>query len=94
MKKIVFLLVVLAVHLSALQIDECKIDLYYANGIMMQDDEKQARNDWQERVDDLLSEYPYFQKNVGTIEVAYNMSDGMVADMWESFLQKVDLDQN
>ena len=62
MKKIVFFLLVLALQLSALQIDECKVDLYYANGIMMQDTAEQAEEKWKTRVDDLLSGYPYSEE--------------------------------
>ena len=95
MKKIFLLLVLLLCTLygrDIAEIDEYKVDLYYANGIMMQDSAEQAEDTWKVRVDDLLSAYPQLQTNVGDIKVSYNLSEGMVADMWESFLQKVQLE--
>ena len=92
MRKIVLALLLAVASLHAIEIDEYKVDLYYANGIMMQEDEKQARKDWQRRVKQLLQNYPNFQKRVGKADVSYNLSDGMVADMWEAFLQKTQLD--
>jgi len=92
MRKIVLLFLLAIVSLQAIIIDEYKVDLYYANGIMMMDSEDEAREDWQARANDLLLNHPELQKHIGKIDVAYNLSDGMVADMWEAFLQKTQLE--
>ena len=92
MRKILYLFLVCFSVLYATVIDENKLDLYYANGIMMQDDEDKAESIWKARVDVLLEKHPNYYKRIGKVDVAYNISHGMVADMWEAFLQKVDLE--
>ena len=92
MKRIFFLILLVAIGLHGTEINECKVDLYYANGIMMQDDEKQARNDWQRNVNKLLIKHPNTLSRIGNIDVAYNISKGMAEDLWEAFKQRVDLD--
>ena len=93
MKKLFLFIWLVTLSTNAIaQIDECKVDLYYANGVMMQDTEAQAQDRWGERVDDLFAKYPQLKNRLGKTDVAYNISEGMVADMWESFNQKVGLE--
>ena len=82
MRKILLLLLLCLGAAKAVVIDECKLDLYYANGIMMQDSAEQAEDKWRARVDDLLQKHPNHYRHIGNIGVAYNISHGMVADMW------------
>jgi len=86
----IFLTALLKAEVSV--IDETKVDLYYANGIMLQDSEAKSQIKWEEQVDDLLFQYPQLQAKLGKTDVSYNISNGMVADMWEAFMQKVDLE--
>ena len=88
MKKILFFLVLLFSSLNALEIDERKVDLYYANGIMMIDDKEKAQRIWQKRVDKLLQKRLILTEDIGNVDVSYNLSNGLAADMWEAFNQK------
>jgi len=92
MRKILYFFLVCFSILYATVIDENKLDLYYANGIMMQDSEAESDEIWRMRVQALLKKHPNYYKRIGKVDVAYNISHGMVADMWEAFLQKVDLE--
>ena len=89
MKRILFLILLIGVGLHGTEINECKVDLYYANGIMMQDDEKQARNDWQRNVNKLLIKHPNTLSHIGNVDVAYNISKGLAEDLWESFKPRI-----
>ena len=95
MSRIVFLILLAGLHLCSaetIEIDEYKVDLYYANGIMMVEDKDHAELVWNKRVKRLLKKHPTIQAHIGKAAVAYNLSDGMIADLWESFLQKIQLD--
>ena len=49
MRRLLLLLLLLKITVFAAnikEINEYKVDLYYANGIMMVDDEDQAKSDW------------------------------------------------
>ncbi len=91
MKKILFLLCLSVITLYA-TIDERKIDLYYANGIMMLEDEDIARKIWKQKADDLLATDPKIKKYISDIDIAYNISNGFANDMFEAFLQKTALE--
>jgi hypothetical protein len=92
MKKVLLLLIFTTLFIKAEFFNECKFDLYYANGIMMQDTEAQSQDKWEVRAKQLLSQYPQLKERLGKTDVAYNISEGMVADMWEAFQQKVALE--
>ena len=49
MKRFIVLFLLVYSTLYA-EIDEYKVDLYFANGIMMQDTEAQAQKKWEKRV--------------------------------------------
>lgn len=72
------------------KIDECKSDLYYANGILIQKSKFEAEKIWEEKALALLSNTPEFSKNIQEYKVAYNHSDGVVSDLFESFIQKTE----
>jgi hypothetical protein len=66
MKKIVHIIVMIAVGISLLganAVNECKSDLYYANGIMMKYSEKVARKMWQKKAKDLLFSYKEYKNH-------------------------------
>jgi len=50
MKKILVSFFIFINFLYSVEIDEHKVDLYYANGIMMQETKKQAERTWEKRV--------------------------------------------
>jgi len=68
-------------------IDECKSDLYYANGIMMNETEQNATLIWKDKVDDLLLTKPEIFNKLANILVAYNKSEWFDDDIYESFEQ-------
>ena len=74
------------------EINEYKVDLYYANGIMIIESERDAKKDWRREANRLLINHPDLLKHIGEIDVAYNISHGFAADIWEAFLQKTNLE--
>ncbi|KIM09622.1 MAG: hypothetical protein KU38_08745 [Sulfurovum sp. FS08-3] len=74
--------------------NEYMVDLYYANGIMMQEAEKEAKKIWRIRANDLLQSKPILWTRIANVEIAYNISKGFAKDMFEAFLQKVALEPN
>ena len=68
-------------------IDECKTDLYYANGIMMPDSEEKALMKWRKKAYDLLFSKPETYKKISDIKISYNISESFLADISESFEQ-------
>jgi len=60
MKKILLVLLFVITFIKAdgaNSYNEYKIDLYYANGIMMQDDEVESEEIWERKSEELLSKY-------------------------------------
>lgn len=88
MKRILLFLLLLVSCSNALEIDEQKVDLYFANGIMMMDSERQAKVIWRRQAAELLVKRPILAENVANVDVSYNLLNGLAADMWESFNQK------
>jgi len=81
MRKIFLILIFILSYLHAenvtKEINEYKVDLYYANGIMMMESEAEALYRWQNQVDELvLFAHPELQKFIGKKEIAYNISHG------------------
>jgi len=92
MKKIAHILIVFIFGISTLganAINECKSDLYYANGIMMKYSEKDARDMWQDEADNLLSSYQEY-KSIEKIDISYNSSQGFLDDLLEALEQMMD----
>lgn len=69
------------------KIDEYKVDLYYANGIMIQDLKIEARRLWKNQVKELLSNNVDERNQIGMIEISYNMSQSFFDDVFESLEQ-------
>jgi len=91
MKKVLVSLILLISCASA-EINEHKVDLYYANGIMMQDSEYVTQVIWERRVATLLAQHEHFMDKIAKTDIAYNISESEIEDLWEAFLQKVSLD--
>ena len=83
----ILLFVILAVNVQAEGIDECKSDLYYANGIMMKYSEKDALDMWKDEADTLLVSKPKIYPKIANIKISYNISQGFLDDLLESFEQ-------
>lgn len=72
------------------KIDECKSDLYYANGILIQNSKFEAERIWKVKAKELLANNPELRKNIHSYKVAYNHSYGTTSDLFEAFLQKAE----
>ncbi len=94
MKKILLIVGFLTTFINAETYDETKVDLYFANGVMMQESEYESKEIWKERVKNILSRYPRLNDRIGKTDLAYNVSEGIISDMWEAFMQKVSLEEN
>jgi len=89
MKKI-FLLLFIFVSIAFSAIDECKTDVYFGNGILTK---QQSAKDNAYLLEESIKEkfgLDYYNKHIGKVEEAYNHTDGMLADLLESFVQKTD----
>jgi len=68
-------------------IDECKSDLYYANGIMIDVEADIAEVNLYEKVNDMFINNQEAFNKLGKIKVSYNASQGFLDDIFESFEQ-------
>ncbi len=89
--KIISLSMLISISLFAnvQKIDECKIDLYYANGIMIDMDVTQAKHElrWNDMVDDMFISNPEEYKKIANAKISYNRSQGFDDDIYESLEQ-------
>ncbi len=83
----IILFAVLSVNIQAENIDECKSDLYFANGIMMKYSEEDALRMWQKEAKKLLTSNPDIYSTIENIKISYNVSQGFLDDLIESFEQ-------
>ena len=69
-------------------IDECKTDVYFGNRILTE--KKDARTNAGIFRDTIIEKFglDYYNKHIGKVEETYNHTDGMLADLLESFVQK------
>jgi len=98
MKKIFIILFLLLTVTQAQNIDECKVDLYYATDIILPEDERDSEKIWKKQSRELLKKYPQLKERIGERKVAYNISEDIMSDYlvkakndstvkigWESF---------
>jgi hypothetical protein len=78
--KLIITLIFFSVLSLFAEIDECKSDIYFANGIREERSKKEVLADWKNIVDEM---------SLGNAKVAYNKSEGFVNDLLEAFYQKV-----
>ena len=83
----ILLFLIVAVNLHAENIDECKSDLYYANGIMMKYSEEKALRMWKKEVEKLLLSNIEVYAKITNVKMSYNLSQGFLDDLLESFEQ-------
>ena len=89
--KTILLFTLLSLSLSAsTHIDEYKVDLYYANGILIEFEKDVAEEIWLTKAFDLLANNPEQSRHIQDYKVAYNHSNGVTSDLFESFLQKAE----
>ena len=93
MKKTILLLLLL-VSTAFSAINECKTDIYFGNGILTK--RTDAIYNTFEILEPSIRKEIYHNnedemyKHIGKVEEAYNHTDGMLADLLESFVQKTD----
>ena len=68
-------------------IDEYKSDVYYANGIMMNDTEAKAEKKWQEYIEKIFKNNPEVTDKIKNVKIAYNKSQWFDDDIYEAFEQ-------
>ena len=95
MKKLLFLLLIWLYPLLGFgAINECLTDVYYANGMQVDEGNATASTTLLERTIRRKfyngSEEKMY-KDIGKVEEAYNSTHGLFPDLFESFMQKVDL---
>jgi hypothetical protein len=96
MKLIFKIILFLSLLFSSLlsNIDECKSDLYYANGIMMKESRVNAKIAWQIKVLEIFAKNPEKLNKLANINISYNTSQGFIDDLFESFEQIVSNEWN
>jgi hypothetical protein len=90
MKKILLIFILLLNPFIALaEINECKTDVYFANGILTEEDDAEynALEILKPAIIDLLGQEPFTQK-IGKVDYAYNNTIGFWSDGIETVLQK------
>ncbi len=94
MKKIIlFLMFIISFGFSA--IDECKTDVYYANGILTT--RYQAKKNAEKILEPALRNDIYsndedeMYKHIGEVGYSYNQTNGMILDGLETYMQKLDM---
>ena len=85
---------VVSLYAESYEIDERKIDLFYANGILDLAYEEELA-DWNNQVELYIDSTSLIdEKSIGKADVAYNTSHNAVQDLFEAFLQKSDEDRS
>lgn len=89
MKKLFLIFVLLLNPLVALaDINECKTDVYFANGILTEEETAYSNAGLlREAIKQMLGQEPFTQK-IGKVTYAYNNTIGFWSDGIETFLQK------
>ena len=96
--QIIFLLLIILFYpiVSFADIDECKTDIYFANGI---DTERfEAYNNSEYVLKPAIIDTTYknnlndYNREIGKVSYAYNQTNGKLSDLTESLLQKIGWD--
>ncbi len=94
MKKLLLLLLLVLVYpvVSFSAIDECKTDIYYANGILAKDEDvqKNVEKVLKPAIVELLGITEY-NKRLGEVGYSYNQTNGFFFDGMETYSQKLDI---
>jgi hypothetical protein len=84
LKIILFSSLFFSALLSNININECKSDLYYANGIMIDVKADVAETKWQKKVKKLFINNKKEYIELSKISISYNASQGFFDDVFES----------
>ncbi len=91
--KIISLLLLVSISLFAdtQKIDESKVDLYYANGIMIDMTITKAKHElrWKDTVKKLFLSNPEEYKKIANAKISYNASQGFLDDLFEATEQAI-----
>jgi hypothetical protein len=86
---LLFILLSISLYANNQKIDECKTDLYYANGVGIDETRFDAREIWKSVSRELLATNPKERAKIGKIDISYNASQGFLDDIFESFEQQM-----
>jgi len=92
MKKLLFLLILLCPIVGLAEIDERKIDVYYANGMMAS---REGAGDSAAMLEEAIKNtifngnLPSYNQKIGKVTTAYNTTNDFLSDVLESLLQKI-----
>ena len=86
-----YLLISISLFANVEKIDEYKVDLYYANGIMIDMNVTKIKHEekWNDIVDDMLISNEKEYKKIANIKISYNASQGFIDDVFESAEQVI-----
>ncbi len=86
--KVISLLLLVSVSLFAdtQKIDESKVDLYYANGIMIDMTITKAKHElkWKDKIKKLFISNQEEYKKIANAKISYNASQGFWSDLFEA----------
>ena len=86
--KIILLLLTILSSFAFSAIDECKTDVYFANGILTKQRIAIRNAGILEKAIKQRLGIDYYNKNIGKVDYAYNRSNGTIIDLLESLVQK------
>ena len=90
MRKI-FLFLILISSFAFSAIDECRTDIYFANGILTSPDASKSNTELLRNAIIKKFGLDYYNKDIGKVDYAYNRTIGEKLDLWESAYQILDL---
>ena len=94
MKKLLLVLILMLPLSIIAQINECKTDIYFANGILTT--KPSAKNNaylLKQSVKKSFNSLNEYNKHIGQVDYAYNSTVGMFGDLLESANQIFDLNE-
>ena len=72
-------------------VDECKTDVYFANGILTKEGDAEDNAKLLEKAIIKKFGLDYYYKDIGKVDYAYNQTVGKKLGLWESAYQILDL---
>jgi hypothetical protein len=92
MKKLLLVLILMVPLSTMAQINECKTDIYFANGILtIEPSAKDNAYLLKQSVKKSFNSLNQYNKEIGKVDYAYNTTVGEKLDLWESAYQILDL---
>ena len=93
MKKIILLLLILMPVVGFSAIDECKTDVYFANGILAKKSDAKFNTQvvLEPEIISLYASFQEYKQHIGKVNLSYNKTKGFWTDGLETYLQKFGL---